>query len=285
VGVCGGQRSRGVRRVAVHHRDHGGRLAGVARRAVGVEGLAQWCQLVGPHQPPRVLVPADQRHLRDDAPHPTVQRRDHQDVAPAVARPPDADPRRVDVLPCRGPGDGGAVVPDLLPGVDLPPRLAVARSQVAVVVHQHEEPRRREHLREVVEVHLLGRTPPVGPAWNRPASEAGQAPLHIGVPSTYRWSAPDGSQDDPDAVPRGRTGRRQRRVRTGVTGLAADRRLPAAGSCRRPTRPTGAGRAVAAGAVRRVSSTPRVRCDGRGTPPRRSVSRAARSRPPRCRPR
>jgi hypothetical protein len=121
VGVCGGQRSRGVRRVAVHHRDHGGRLAGVARRAVGVEGLAQWCQLVGPHQPPRVLVPADQRHLRDDAPHPTVQRRDHQDVAPAVARPPDADPRRVDVLPCRGPGDGGAVVPDLLPGVDLPP--------------------------------------------------------------------------------------------------------------------------------------------------------------------
>ena len=55
-----------------------------------------------------------------------------------------------------------AVVADLLPGVDLLTRLAVAGAEVAVVEHQRPQPPGGERLREVIEEHLLDSGEAVG---------------------------------------------------------------------------------------------------------------------------
>ena len=60
-----------------------------------------------------------------------------QHVAAGVGDAPDADAVGVDLGQRRGEGDGVAVVLDLLPGVDVLARLAVAGAEAAVVEHQH----------------------------------------------------------------------------------------------------------------------------------------------------
>jgi hypothetical protein len=102
-------------------------------------------------------VPADQRHLRDDALHAPVDRAHHEHVRGAVARAPDADPLAVDLVAGAGIGDRVPVVAHLRPRVDLLPRLAVARAEVAVVVQQHAEPGSAEDVGERVEEELLDR--------------------------------------------------------------------------------------------------------------------------------
>ena len=112
---------------------------------------------VGADEPARVLVAADQRHLRHDALHAPVDRAHDERVRAAVARAPDPDPVAVDLVARAGVGDRVPVVAHLRPRVDLLPRLAVGRAQVAVVVDQRAEPGLAEHLGERVEEELLDR--------------------------------------------------------------------------------------------------------------------------------
>ena len=102
-----------------------------------------------------VVVPTDQRHLRDHRLDPTVDRPDHEHVATGVAAPPHADPVAIDLRQGGRVGDRVAIVPHLRPRVDLLARLAVAGAEVAVVEHQGVEPGRGERLGVLVEVHLL----------------------------------------------------------------------------------------------------------------------------------
>jgi len=98
------------------------------------------------------------RHHRADA---IVGGAEHQDLAAAEARPPDREPRAVDLGSCAEPVERAPVIADLGPRVDALARLAVARAEVAVVVYQHRETGRREHLGEAIEGHLLDRREPV----------------------------------------------------------------------------------------------------------------------------
>lgn len=109
-----------------------------------------------------VVVPADQRHLRHDAPHPPVDRADHENMSAGVARPPDADTVGVDLVTRLGPRDRMAVVADLRPRVDLLAGFAIAGTEVAVVEHDRSQAVRREVLAEAVQVHLLDRRVAVG---------------------------------------------------------------------------------------------------------------------------
>ena len=98
---------------------------------------------------------ADQRHLRDGALHPAIDRAHHENMAAAVTSPPDADALCVSFLQRLGVGDGVAVVSHLPPGVDLLTRRAVTGAEVAVVEYHRGEARRREGTGEAIEIHLL----------------------------------------------------------------------------------------------------------------------------------
>jgi hypothetical protein len=99
--------------------------------------------------------PADRRHLRDDAAHATVDRSDHEGVAAGEARAPRADAPRVDAFERLQERDRVAVVAHLQPRIELLPRLAVALTEVAVVVGEDDVPRGRERGCVLVEVQLL----------------------------------------------------------------------------------------------------------------------------------
>src|SRR3954454_17462688 len=72
-----------------------------------------------------------------------------------VAAARDADTVVVHLLEGGGVGDGVAVVPDLLPGVDLLAGLTVTGTEVAVVEDESVDACRGEHLGVLVEVLLL----------------------------------------------------------------------------------------------------------------------------------
>ena len=90
IGVGRGQGARHSR-IIRYDRNHAGRLAGIARLAVLDKHLCtpQSC-LLGSGDVRSVA--ADQRHLRDDAFDPAVERTDDKDMRAAVARTPNADP-------------------------------------------------------------------------------------------------------------------------------------------------------------------------------------------------
>jgi hypothetical protein len=80
----------------------------------------------------------------------------------AVTGAPHADAVGGELRARLGVGDRVAVVADLLPGVDLLARLAVAGAEIAVVEHQRPQPPGGERLGEVVQVHFLDRGEAVG---------------------------------------------------------------------------------------------------------------------------
>ena len=74
----------------------------------------------------RLLVAADGRDLGDDGLDPPVAAAQDQRVAAGQARPPQADPARVDALEFLQVGEYAAPVVDLSPGVDVAARPAAA---------------------------------------------------------------------------------------------------------------------------------------------------------------
>src|ERR1700732_2829298 len=166
---AGPRRRRGPWLAAWPRRGGGGgwRLALEAGAPVGVEHLTEPGDEVRPDQGPQVVVATNQRDLARHGLDPAVDRGDHQNVGSGVAAPPDPDSRGVDLGQGAGVRDGVAVVADLGPRVDLLPRLAIAGTEVAVVEHQHVEPRPVEYLSKTVEVHLLDRREAVGHDHNR----------------------------------------------------------------------------------------------------------------------
>ena len=170
-----------------------GFLAGGAGLAVGVEHRSELGDEVGAHQTQHVAPPRHQRDLGDDGPHPAIESRHHDDVAAAVARPPHPDPIGGDAGELPDVGDRMAVVANLGPRVDLLARLAIARTEVAVVEHERGQPGRGEPLGIGVQVHLLhgreavrhdddghGVIPTVGPVQPSPQRHALGIELDIG---------------------------------------------------------------------------------------------------------
>ena len=119
----------------IRQENHSWQFAGITGTPVILEHAGQSSDHVGPHQPPRQGVPADQRHLRDErAFHSAIDRTNYQYVSTAVARTPNADAVFVGFSQRFGERNRIAVVADLLPRVDFLPRLAVTRSEIPVVV-------------------------------------------------------------------------------------------------------------------------------------------------------
>ena len=113
--------------------------------------------MVGTDEAANVGVAADQRHLGDHALHPAVDCAHDENMAAAVAGPPDADALRVRFCQRLGVSDRVAVVADLLPGVDLLARSTITGTKVAVVKDDRGKSGRCENLCEAIEIHLFHR--------------------------------------------------------------------------------------------------------------------------------
>ena len=83
----------------------------------------------GTNEATKSLRPANEGNLRDDAFHAPVNRGNDQHMGAAVARSPNPDARRVGLLEVQRERDRIRIVPDLEPGVDFLPWLAVARPE------------------------------------------------------------------------------------------------------------------------------------------------------------
>ena len=124
--------------VGVDDRQHRGGLAARAGLAVVREQLPRLLPEIDPHQHLEGAPPRHERDLAADGLDAPVDRGDDVGVRGGVARAPHADVIRVDLRAQLGVRDRVLVVADLLPRVELEPRLAgsgVRRAEPAVVEH------------------------------------------------------------------------------------------------------------------------------------------------------
>jgi len=115
---------------------------------------------------------ANHGNLRHNASYSAIDRGDNQDVSAAVTGTPDANLLLVRLFQFTGERDCIRIVPNLQPGIDLLPRLAIARAKAAVVVNHRGKTHLDECLSILVEVHFFhcGKTmrQDDGRMWPRP---------------------------------------------------------------------------------------------------------------------
>src|SRR6516225_2530110 len=169
--VCGWQHG-GPHRVFGNHWYHARRLALITCPAVLEARRLDLGDEIRADQAPRVRVPADQRHLSNDALDSPVDGADHEYMSAAVARAPDADALGINLGKAARPGDRVSVIADLLPRVDFLPRLPIASAEVAVVEYHRADAGLGKSFGEPVEIHLLHGRVSVGHYHGRRAPRA-----------------------------------------------------------------------------------------------------------------
>ena len=125
--------------IGIDHAQHGGRLPGIARFAVGLERRLQNLRLVIAHAALRRQEAAGGGHLAHHALDPLVDGGHGQGMAAAVAAAPDADALAVHLGAAAQVGNGGSEILDLPLRIDFLAWLAVAAAQVAEIKGQRRQ--------------------------------------------------------------------------------------------------------------------------------------------------